>query len=234
MLFKSVLLFTGLTVADSITGCHYHGATYFCQDTDGSEGFVTPGPTASTDAPDSYTDCHLHGAQTFCIGDDDEHRFILGSSTPALSTSSGEFHPDAQSGAGATASDAIENCHFHGEDFFCEDHLGNHGEVSPAPTASSEAEKSYTGCHAHGTGTFCFDSESSEVEFFPDGRPAHSDEWLDENTNLDDDDDSSSSSAAASSSGGSGGSSSTDSDDAGSKAGFYGAAGFALLVAGLF
>lgn len=195
MLQVLVLLAAAVTAeAASVTGCHFHGASYFCVDGDGIEGHVTPAP-ASTAAPSSYTGCHNHGSETFCFTDDAEVQFVAeGDSEDHHDDDHDHDHHDdhdhgssfhasqnhteslldsshVTSAAGQTA--AVTGCHFHGSSLFCKDGSGNEGYISPAPTTTPS---SYTGCHAHGSATFCLDSSSSEVQFLveDDGHSGHS------------------------------------------------------------
>ncbi|PVH14734.1 uncharacterized protein CXQ87_002881 [Candidozyma duobushaemuli] len=157
MLWKSLYAIAALVAtaqADSITGCHAHGSDYFCINTDGDEGQVSPAPTGS--GPSSYTSCHAHGADTYCMDGSSEVLFAVEGGSAASSASSASS-VDAQT-------TAVTGCHNHGDDLFCIDGAGNEGVITPAPSGSA-APESFTGCHAHATETFCLDSSGNEFQF---------------------------------------------------------------------
>lgn len=256
MLFRKIALFSGVTAAASVTGCHFHGSDYFCINTDGQEGQVLPAPSATGDAPSSYTGCHNHGTDLFCMTGNNEVQFLVETTSGAESLATGshdhdhddddhdhDHDDDDHDHEGGhshshnetdTSSDVISGCHFHGSDLYCADSEGNHGSITPAPQATGDAQLSYTGCHNHGTETFCFDLASSEVQFVPDVETAASNSTTSGTT-------SGSASGSATGSSTNGGSSDTASalegtsspDSGAAKAGF-GAAAVALLLAGLF
>ncbi|CCE79792.1 Piso0_002883 [Millerozyma farinosa CBS 7064] len=61
----------------AVTGCHFHGTTQYCLDGKGTEGYISPIPTNTKEAPSSYTGCHSHGDETFCMeSSGDEVEFI--------------------------------------------------------------------------------------------------------------------------------------------------------------
>lgn len=61
----------------AVTGCHFHGTTQYCLDAKGTEGYISPIPTNTKEAPSSYTGCHSHGDETFCMeSSGDEVQFI--------------------------------------------------------------------------------------------------------------------------------------------------------------
>lgn len=167
---------TATTAAISeITGCHYHGETYFCIDNNGVEGSVTPAPTNTGSAPTEYTGCHLHGSEVYCFNGDDEVEFVAEGSddddststsasgaSAATITSAPTATEEAASETGQTT--AVTACHWHDSAYMCENGAGVEGTIKPTPTASSAAPSEYTGCHAHGSNTFCMDG-SEEVQF---------------------------------------------------------------------
>lgn len=69
-----ILLASAVAAAD-ITGCHFHGSTFYCSDADGNEGVVVPTPS-SDNAPSSYSGCHVHGNDTFCMDGENEVQFV--------------------------------------------------------------------------------------------------------------------------------------------------------------
>lgn len=176
--------------SSSITNCHFHGATQFCVDGGGNEGYISPAPTNTASAAASYTGCHAHGTEVYCMSgrlevqfvvedeDGDAHSHSLASSSPSVTNSVTETSATnsvaptsrsnsvvAQSSATSVAQSAsITNCHFHGATQFCVDGRGSEGYVSPAPTNTASASSSYTGCHAHATDIFCIAGDS-EVQF---------------------------------------------------------------------
>lgn len=259
MLFRKIALVSGVTAAASVTGCHFHGSDFFCINTDGQEGQISPAPTATGDAPSSYTGCHNHGADIFCMTGNNEVQFLVETASGAQALATGaqalaagshdhdhdhdeddhdhDDHDHDHDGGhshshNATSSDVVSGCHYHGSDLYCEDSEGNHGLITPAPQATGDAQLSYTGCHNHGTAIFCFDLASSEVQFVPELQTAASN-----GTSAG----SASGSASGSATGsGSGSSSATASalertsslNNGAAKAGI-GAAGVALFLAGL-
>lgn len=257
MLFRQIALFSGVSAAASVTGCHFHGSDYFCNDGDGNHGLVTPAPSATADAPSSYTSCHAHGTDTFCMVGSDEVQFVVetASGSEALGSAAAHdhdhddhdhdhddeddhshSHSDSHShGSGSGDDDEITGCHYHGSDLFCNDADGNHGSITPAPSATGDAQLSYTGCHNHGTATFCFDSASSEVQFVPDSNGhshAHAGSNATNGTNTTNTTTTGSGTTSGATATGTG--ATTSSDNGAVKAGAFGAAGAALLLAGLF
>lgn len=88
---------TDVANVNSITSCHLHGATQYCIDQNGDEGYISPGPTNTVSAPTLYTSCHTHSESTFCISEDDSEVM---------------FVKDVLSSAGSESSGG-KNCHFH-------------------------------------------------------------------------------------------------------------------------
>ena len=168
MLKLLVLLATAITAeAASVTGCHFHGATQFCIDGEGNEGYVTPAP-ASTAAPQSYTGCHNHGSETFCFAEGDaEVRFV------------------AEGDAGTSESHDHDDDHDHDHDE--DDHHDNSSQDSSsqetsfqstgAPlsldssgahvTSAAGQTAAVTGCHFHGSSLFCKDGSGKEGYISP-------------------------------------------------------------------
>lgn len=72
----------------AVTGCHFHGTTQYCLDAEGTEGYISPIPTNTKEAPSSYTGCHSHGDDTFCMeSSGDEVEFIAEESSGTNHTS---------------------------------------------------------------------------------------------------------------------------------------------------
>lgn len=251
MLFRQIALFSGVSAAASVTGCHFHGSDYFCNDEDGNHGLVTPAPSATADAPSSYTSCHAHGTDTFCMVGSDEVQFVAETATGSEALGSAAAHDhdhdhdhddeddhDHSHGSSSGDDDEITGCHYHGSDLFCNDADGNHGSITPAPSATGDAQLSYTGCHAHGTATFCFDAASSEVQFVPDSNGhshGHAGSNVSNHSNTTTTTGTGTGTATGTGTGTATGTGATTTSDNGAvKAGAFGAAGAALLLAGLF
>lgn len=180
-----LVLLVALAHANSITACQLAGRSYYCVNTDGEEGVVSPAPTGT--APESYTSCHRHGVYTYCMYGDDEVLFSVAATrttsvptiTAATTTPTSTTPPTAAQLA--TTSPAlslvlslvlsllslepamITGCHSHGSAVYCLDAQGNEGLISPAPSGTVPA--SYTSCHAHGTKTYCVGEHDEEVYF---------------------------------------------------------------------
>lgn len=131
MLLKSVVLLgvvnAALAQTTAVTACHNHGATQFCIDGDGNEGYITPAPTG-TDAPSSYTGCHNHGSNMFCMDGEDEVQFVVEANETGGADEGHEGHGhEEEEGSSATenheghghgteegSSETAEmDCHFH-------------------------------------------------------------------------------------------------------------------------
>lgn len=83
----------------AVTGCHLHGATQFCIDGNGNEGYMSPAPTNTKNAPVSYTGCHAHATETYCLNADfEEVKFVV---------------ENAEAGASSLEDDGEMDCHFH-------------------------------------------------------------------------------------------------------------------------
>lgn len=163
-LYTLASLLAAVSAAD-ITGCHYHGATQFCIDEDGNEGYVTPAPSQTADAPSSYTGCHLHGSETFCLNGQNEAQFVVETAQATSGSASASItSATASSSSVAAQTTAVTGCHNHGSNLFCIDGNGNEGQITPAPSGTA-APESFTGCHNHGTETFCLDEAGLEVQF---------------------------------------------------------------------
>lgn len=158
----SVASVVATALATSITGCHAHGTDYYCINTAGVEGQISPAPTGSS-IPSSYTSCHNHGTETWCMNGSDEVLFAAEvASASASITSTGSTQASSSSVAAQTT--AVTGCHTHGSNLFCIDGSGNEGQITPAPSGTAVPE-SFTGCHTHSTETFCLDESGSEVQF---------------------------------------------------------------------
>lgn len=87
---------TSLSATAKVTDCHLHGATQFCVDAKGNEGFMSPAPT---NPASSYSACHSHETATFCLDDaGKEFQFVV---------------EDAESEETGSGSESGMNCHFH-------------------------------------------------------------------------------------------------------------------------
>lgn len=168
MLKVLVLLATAITAeAASITGCHFHGATQFCIDGEGNEGYVTPAP-ASTAAPKSYTGCHNHGSETFCFAEGDaEVQFVAEGDSKATGTSDSHDHDDED--------DHHHHHHESSSDSSSQDNSSNQSIGTPLSLDSSVAHvtsaaaqtAAVTGCHFHGSSLFCKDGSGNEGYISP-------------------------------------------------------------------
>lgn len=158
---------TGQTTA--ITGCHFHGATQYCLDGEGKEGFISPAPTNTASAPSSYTSCHAHATDKFCMAGGSEVQFVVEKEDH---NQGGESHSITTNSASAQTT-AITSCHFHEATQFCVDGFGREGYVSPAPTNTASAPSSYTGCHSHEADMFCM-AGGLEVQFVVEGSEVES------------------------------------------------------------
>lgn len=168
MLRVLVLLATAITAeAASVTGCHFHGASYFCIDGDGTEGYVTPAPV-STAAPKSYTGCHDHGSETFCFAEGDaEVQFVVEGHGDATATGSSESHDDHDH----------DQHHDHqvssSRDNSSQNHQSTNAPLSlpdsPVAHVTSAAGQTaaVTGCHFHGSSLFCKDGSGKEGYISP-------------------------------------------------------------------
>lgn len=86
----------------SITGCHFHGTTQYCVDSNGVEGVVEGGPTATGSAvPSQYTGCHQHGDDTYCLAEDGEE-------VEFVAEEEGESH-ESHEGHNSTSASAAES-----------------------------------------------------------------------------------------------------------------------------
>lgn len=161
-----------LAAATSITACHFHDQDYYCINTDGVEGSVSPAPTGTTIA--SFTGCHLHGALTYCMNGNAEVLFV-----PAASTSSGSAGSVTSVLATTTAASSsvqtteVTGCHAHGTVYYCIDGSGAEGLVSPSPALNPAL---LTDCHAHATETYCVDDTGAEYKFAVEVYDSTSDE----------------------------------------------------------
>lgn len=166
------LTLTSQALATSITDCHAHGSAYYCVNTDGVEGSVSPAPTGSN-TPQSYTSCHNHGTETYCMSGADEVLFAAEAATSSNSNSAAESNAaSAATSSGSITSvaaqtTAITDCHLHGLTQYCVDGSNNEGYISPLATNTADLPLSYTSCHAHETDTYCM-SGSDEVQFVVD------------------------------------------------------------------
>lgn len=91
----------------SITGCHFHGATQYCVDSNGVEGVIEGGPTATGSAvPSQYTGCHHHGDDTYCLTEDGEEvEFVAEEDTE--SHESHEGHNSTSASAAESTSSTV-------------------------------------------------------------------------------------------------------------------------------
>lgn len=170
--FAAGIALVELVLAYSITDCHAHGSKYYCVNTDGVEGSVSPVPTGSL-MPRSYTNCHFHGTETYCMTGNDEVLFFVEVATSSVSKSemaigrsvSASMTSNPESNAAQTT--AITDCHIHGSTQYCLNGEGSEGYISPAASNTQGLPSSYTSCHVHDTATYCM-SGNSEVEFVVD------------------------------------------------------------------
>lgn len=186
MKFAILLAISSMVTANSLTSCHYHGSNFYCVDSAGSEGLMTPAP-ASTTTPESYTNCHNHGSATYCEyadleaqfvveeddddkDDDHEHdrssTFVASTTLATSATLSGEAHSEIT----ATSEGSVTGCHAHGSTYYCVDASYREGYISPAPSGTPS---SFTGCHSHATAIYCLDDEGEEVQFIVDEEGQH-------------------------------------------------------------
>lgn len=156
MLFRNIALVSGVTAAASVTGCHFHGSDYFCINTDGEEGQISPAPTATGDAPSSYTGCHNHGADTFCMTGSNEVQFLVESATGAEALATGAQALATGAHDHDHDHDHDEDDHDHDHDDHDHDHEGGHSH--PHNGTSSDV---VSGCHYHGSDLYCEDSEGN-------------------------------------------------------------------------
>ncbi|VVT46902.1 uncharacterized protein SAPINGB_P001444 [Magnusiomyces paraingens] len=149
----------------AITSCHFHESTLFCKNGNGEEGYVTPAPTATSEAPAQYTACHNHDNEFYCMNGSDEIQFIIANADEAISSSMSTYLTAQSVSSQIAQTTAITSCHFHESTFYCMNGSGEEGYVTPAPTATAEAPAQYTACHNHGEDYYCMNG-SNEVQFF--------------------------------------------------------------------
>lgn len=148
----------------SIVSCHSHDASYFCINTAGEEGVVSPVPTAT--APSSYTSCHNHGRSTYCLNGDEEVMFSVVSEelgTTTISSTSTQSHAlisissedNHEHSSTATSSEDYDHDHSSTVD----DHDHDH--------STTIQDAAITGCHSHGSAVYCIDLEGNEGSVSP-------------------------------------------------------------------
>lgn len=176
MLKSVVLLFLVCQIgASSLDGCHFHGETYYCVDSAGEEGYVTPAP-ASTGAPESYTSCHNHGTETHCKNGDDSVYFVKESededhhshdhSHDDDSHSHDHHHTGVSSGHIENVSGSVSSAMASASTTAIAASVSASGTASPAKHGNASGA-SVTGCHLHGETLFCVDSASNEGYITP-------------------------------------------------------------------
>lgn len=131
-------LFAGAAMAQitEITACNFHGATQFCVDNSGGEGYVSPAPTNTADAPRSYTGCHNHGEEVHCAnGEAHVYYIVEGDEEEVHTTADSVATSSSAAPASATVTTAAptssaEHDHDH-------DHDHDHEEASSAATTTA-------------------------------------------------------------------------------------------------
>lgn len=93
----------------AVTGCHDHGATYYCINGNGVEGAISPSPT---DSPLSFTGCHAHETETYCL-DAEKNEVLFAAETGSA----------VESSASSTATLGV-SCHYHAGVEHCVDSSG--------------------------------------------------------------------------------------------------------------